>query len=58
MSLCMGLFFTFFLALASVAQAQDYPARTVTLVVPYPPGGGVDAMARVVAERMSAAKRT
>ena len=55
MSLCMGLFFTFFLALASVAQAQDYPARTVTLVVPYPPGGGVDAMARVVAERMSAA---
>ena len=39
MSLCMGLFFTFFLALASVAQAQDYPARTVTLVVPYPPGG-------------------
>jgi len=55
MSLCMGLFFTFFLALASVAQAQDYPARTVTLVVPYPPGGGVDAMARVVAERLSAA---
>ena len=55
MSLCMGLFFNFFLALASVAQAQDYPARTVTLVVPYPPGGGVDAMARVVAERMSAA---
>jgi tripartite-type tricarboxylate transporter receptor subunit TctC len=51
----MGLFFTFFLALASVAQAQDYPARTVTLVVPYPPGGGVDAMARVVAERLSAA---
>jgi len=51
----MGLFFTFFLALASVAHAQDYPARTVTLVVPYPPGGGVDAMARVVAERMSAA---
>src|SRR6188508_852358 len=55
MSLCMGLFFTFFLALASVAQAQDYPARTITLVVPYPPGGGVDAMARVVAERLSAA---
>ena len=43
------------MALASVAQAQDYPARTVTLVVPYPPGGGVDAMARVVAERLSAA---
>ncbi len=35
------------------ATAQDYPTRTITLVVPYPPGGGVDAMARVVAERLS-----
>ena len=33
--------------------AADYPARTVTLVVPYPPGGGVDAMARVVAGKLS-----
>jgi tripartite-type tricarboxylate transporter receptor subunit TctC len=37
------------------ARAQDYPVRTVTLVVPYPPGGGVDAMARVVAEKLSGA---
>jgi len=35
------------------AGAADYPARTVTLVVPYPPGGGVDAMARVVAAKLS-----
>ena len=35
------------------AQAQDYPTKTVTLVVPYPPGGGVDVLARVVAERLS-----
>ncbi len=34
------------------AQA-DYPNKTVTLVVPYPPGGGVDVLARVVAERLS-----
>jgi tripartite-type tricarboxylate transporter receptor subunit TctC len=35
------------------ALAQDYPTKTVTLVVPYPPGGGVDVLARVVAERLS-----
>ena len=38
---------------SAYAQAQDYPSRTITLVVPYPPGGGVDAMARVVAERLA-----
>src|SRR4051794_9997632 len=34
------------------AQAADYPARPVTLVVPYPPGGGVDAMARIIAQKL------
>jgi tripartite-type tricarboxylate transporter receptor subunit TctC len=43
------------LALAASAHAQDYPTRTVTLIVPYPPGGGVDAMARIVADRLTAA---
>jgi tripartite-type tricarboxylate transporter receptor subunit TctC len=37
------------------ALAQDYPTRAITVIVPYPPGGGVDAMARVVAEKLSAA---
>jgi tripartite-type tricarboxylate transporter receptor subunit TctC len=41
------------LVACGVAAAADYPARTVTLVVPYPPGGGVDAMARVVAAKLS-----
>ena len=40
---------------ASSAGAQTYPTRTVSLIVPYPPGGGVDAMARVVAEKLSGA---
>jgi len=37
------------------ANAADYPTRTITLIVPYPPAGGVDAMARVVAQKMSEA---
>jgi tripartite-type tricarboxylate transporter receptor subunit TctC len=43
------------IGVCSGAFAQDYPTRTISLVVPYPPGGGVDAMARVVAEKMSGA---
>lgn len=39
---------------AAGAGAQGYPARTVTLVVPYAAGGGHDAMARIVAERLTA----
>ncbi len=37
------------------ATAADYPSRPITLIVPYPPGGGVDAMARVVAAKLSEA---
>ena len=52
----------FFLALvfaliASLAYAQDYPTRSITLIVPYPAGGGVDALARIVADKLSAALR-
>jgi tripartite-type tricarboxylate transporter receptor subunit TctC len=35
--------------------AQDYPNHGISLVVPYPAGGGVDAMARVVAEKLTGA---
>ena len=36
-----------------VASAQGYPERPVTLVVGFSPGGGVDVVARIVAERLS-----
>ena len=39
----------------SQTRAQDYPTRQITLIVPYPPGGGVDLIGRLVAQRLSAA---
>src|SRR3954453_15296594 len=41
------------LAIASgTAAAQDYPSQTVKLIVPFLPGGPVDALARVVAQHL------
>ena len=39
---------------ARVASAQSFPTRTITMVVPFVPGGTTDAAARWVGERMSA----
>lgn len=40
--------------MAAPALAQDYPARTMTMVVPFSAGGPTDTVARLLAERMSA----
>jgi tripartite-type tricarboxylate transporter receptor subunit TctC len=42
-------------AKAQPAAAQDYPTRPITLIVPYPAGGGVDVMGRMVGQKLSAA---
>jgi tripartite-type tricarboxylate transporter receptor subunit TctC len=39
-------------AIAGNAIAQAYPARPITIVVPFPPGGVTDNVGRVMAERM------
>lgn len=39
---------------AAFGQAQNYPTRQITLIVPFPPGGSTDVAARIMAERMRA----
>lgn len=41
------------IALTTVAAAQNYPTRPITLVVPFPPGGSTTIVARIVTERMA-----
>ena len=38
---------------ASSAQAAAYPNKAIRLVVPYPPGGGIDVMSRVIGLQLS-----
>ena len=39
-------------ALSIVANAQTYPSRAITIIVPYAAGGGTDLVARILADRM------
>ncbi len=40
-------------AMPALAQAQTWPAKPVRIVVPYPPGGAVDAVTRKMAQRLT-----
>src|SRR6478736_7405950 len=42
------------LAGVTSVQAQTYPSRQITLIVPFPPGGSTDVAARILAEHMRA----
>ena len=55
MSLAVALCIAASIALFAPASAQVYPSRPITLIVPFPAGGGVDAMARITAERLTVA---
>ena len=39
----------------TAAHAQTFPSRTITLIVPFPPGGSTDVAGRIVADKMGAA---
>ena len=45
--------FVFCLCASGIAYAQSWPSRPITLVVPFPPGGGPDFFSRVLAEKLS-----
>jgi len=42
-----------FLSWAGIAWAQEYPARQIRVVLPFPAGGGSDIIARVVAQKLT-----
>jgi len=44
--------FIFALGWTGIVAAQPYPARTMTMIVPFPAGGATDTLARYLAERM------
>ena len=50
----MSLLLAALLASASAVQAQDYPAKPIRIVVPYPAGGSADLLPRIFAEKLNA----
>ena len=49
----MRAFLFWALLIAGAAQAQDYPNKPIRMVVGFPPGGGTDVVARIIAPRYS-----
>src|SRR5688500_18775012 len=42
-----------FTLLFGVAHAQDFPSKPIRWIVPFPPGGGADATARIISQKMT-----
>src|SRR5262245_30700337 len=53
----LGLALLILAALALPARAQDYPTRAIRIIVPNPPGGSGDVVARLIAPKLSESVR-
>lgn len=50
---CSLLFAAGALLLSQASMAESYPVRPVSLIVPFPPGGGADVLGRVLSQKLS-----
>ena len=51
----LGLIVSCMIGTGSQVLAQDYPTKPIRFIVPYPPGGGTDVIARIVQPKLSEA---
>jgi len=49
----LGICLSIWVGCATLVQAQDFPSKPVKLIVPFPPGGGTDILARPIAQKLS-----
>src|SRR6476659_7683713 len=54
-ALIVGLWFSLVAVATTAGHGQNYPSRTVRIVVPYPPGGPTDLVGRRVADALTKA---
>ena len=49
----LGIWLALWAGCTTLVQAQDFPSKPVKLIVPFPPGGGTDILARPIAQKLT-----